>query len=61
MKHEQVDELESLIEQALADLLRQSRVAKLVSRNQSPPSAKTLHLMAKAAVTVLEATEAPGE
>jgi len=57
MTREQVDELERLIEAGLADIFRQSKVARLLSRNQPGVDAKTLHLMAKAAVTVLEATE----
>lgn len=61
MNREQVQELESQVEQALANIFRQSKTSKLLSRNQSPPNAKTIHLMAKAAVTVLEATELESE
>ena len=61
MNREQVQELESTVEQALADIFRQSKIAKLLSRNHSTPNAKTLHLMAKAAIAVLEATEPESE
>lgn len=57
MNREQVGELERLVEEGLAEIFRQSKVARLLSRNQPPPNAKTLHLMAKAVVTVYEATE----
>lgn len=61
MNREQVQVLESAIEHALANLFRQLNPGKGLSRNHSSPNAKTLHLMAKAAVTVLEATESEGE
>ncbi len=61
MHREQVQELETLIEQALASVFRQSTATKGLSRNQLLPNAKTIHLMAKAAVTVLEATEIEGK
>ncbi|HEY4260250.1 MAG TPA: hypothetical protein VGM98_08820 [Schlesneria sp.] len=61
MNREQVQELEALVEQALASVFRKSKVAKGLLRNQLSPNAKTVHLMAKAAVTVLEATETEGK
>jgi hypothetical protein len=57
MDREQVQELEMLVEQALASVFRKSKAVAGLSRNQLLPNAKTIHLMAKAAVTVLEATE----
>lgn len=57
MNREQVHGLERLIEEKLEEIFRDSNNARLLSRNQPPPNAKTLHLMAKAAVTVYEATE----
>lgn len=57
MDREQVGELERLVEQSLAEIFRQTKVERLLSRNQPLPNAKTLHLMAKAAITVYEATE----
>jgi hypothetical protein len=61
MNREQVQELETLVEQALANIFRQSKTSRLLLRNQTSPTAKTMHLMAKAAITVLEATELEGE
>lgn len=60
MNREQVQELETLVEQALVTVFCQSNAAKELLRNQLSPNAKTIHLMAKAAVTVLEATETEG-
>jgi hypothetical protein len=57
MNHELVRELEDRIAAAIAGVFQQSRVTRHLSRNQPPPDDKTLHLMAKAAVTVFEATE----
>lgn len=57
MHHDQVRELEAAVEAALVDLFREQSRAGV--RPVRVPSARTLHLMAKAAVTVLEATEPP--
>jgi hypothetical protein len=61
MNREQVQELETLIEQALTSVFRKTKAAEGLLRNQLSPNAKTIHLMAKAAVTVLEATETEGK
>lgn len=55
MDAETIKTWEREIEQALAGV-----VGRLVGRGQ-PPSQRTLHLMAKAAVAVYEATEAVRE
>ena len=59
MNRDQVRELESIVEQALSAVFRQAKAARHLPPTQTPPDPRVLHLMAKAAVTVLEATEGP--
>jgi hypothetical protein len=53
MNRERVRELEDEIESAIAQTLKQLAPRQ----NVKPPSRRTCHLMAKAAVAVLEAVE----
>ncbi len=57
MNHDQVRDLEELIEAALATVFRQREAMETLSHGPPPPDDRTLHLMAKAAVTVFEATD----
>jgi hypothetical protein len=60
MNRDQVRGWEELIVTALETAFRQRRASELFSDDLPSPDDRTLHLMAKAAVTVLEATEGRG-
>ena len=61
MTREEVEELESLVEQSLAKLMQTEKARRILSKSSAIAGPRIAHLMAKAAVTVLEATEQTGE